>query len=159
MNNTYFLLLTIEEKTGGLFDFDGTLPFVAIEFLISMVILDKLLYKPILNIVSKRKNAFKSLRRRYEDRLLKVDVFKEKLNQLITSLNEEQKNTLVTFSSKIDENLNEQISIFEKIRMEMIIKLEQEITQIIDINNPETRNLKEFLMASTLANLVPNNNQ
>lgn len=47
-----FFLAT--EKTGGLFDFDGTLPLVAIQFLALMFLLNFILYTPLLNIINDR---------------------------------------------------------------------------------------------------------
>ena len=40
---------------GGLFDFDATLPLVAIQFLLLMVILNILLYNPLLTVIDERK--------------------------------------------------------------------------------------------------------
>lgn len=40
---------------GGLFDFDATLPLVAIQFLLLMVILNIVLYNPLLTIIDERK--------------------------------------------------------------------------------------------------------
>ena len=40
---------------GGLFDFDGTLPLVAIHFLSLVIILNILLYNPLLTIIEERK--------------------------------------------------------------------------------------------------------
>lgn len=40
---------------GGLFDFDGTLPLVAIQFLLLMVILNIILYNPLLTVIEERK--------------------------------------------------------------------------------------------------------
>ena len=40
---------------GGLFDIDATLPLVAIQFLILMVILNVILYTPLLNVMEERK--------------------------------------------------------------------------------------------------------
>ena len=40
---------------GGLFDIDATLPLVAIQFLILMVILNGILYTPLLNVMEERK--------------------------------------------------------------------------------------------------------
>ena len=40
---------------GGLFDFDATLPLVAIQFLLLMVILNIILYNPLLTIIDERK--------------------------------------------------------------------------------------------------------
>ncbi len=40
---------------GGLFDFDATLPLVAIQFLLLMVILNIILYNPLLTVIEERK--------------------------------------------------------------------------------------------------------
>lgn len=50
-----FFSLISEEKPGGLFDFDSTLPFVAIQFVLLMIVLKFILYSPVLNILKKRK--------------------------------------------------------------------------------------------------------
>lgn len=50
------VLFLATEKTGGLFDLDGTLPVVAIQFLVLMFILNWILYTPILDIVKERKD-------------------------------------------------------------------------------------------------------
>nr|YP_009455755.1 ATP synthase CF0 B' chain subunit II [Dictyopteris divaricata]YP_010205262.1 ATP synthase CF0 B' chain subunit II [Grateloupia livida]AQZ24966.1 ATP synthase CF0 B' chain subunit II [Dictyopteris divaricata]UAV85831.1 ATP synthase CF0 B' chain subunit II [Grateloupia livida] len=50
--NTLFLITT--EKTGGLFDFDGTLIVIVFQFILLMVILPSLLYNPLLDIMDER---------------------------------------------------------------------------------------------------------
>lgn len=62
----FFLLLTIEEKSGGLFDFDGTLPLTIFEFLVLMFILEKILYKPLSNITTIRIKNLKEKNERAE---------------------------------------------------------------------------------------------
>jgi F-type H+-transporting ATPase subunit b len=39
---------------GGLFDFGATLPLMAIQFLVLMVVLDSILYSPLLTVISER---------------------------------------------------------------------------------------------------------
>lgn len=55
---TYFSILISNSEIsgpGGLFDFDATLPLVAIQFLLLMVLLNILLYNPLLNVIEERK--------------------------------------------------------------------------------------------------------
>lgn len=47
-------ILISSEKTGGLFDFDGTLIVIAIQFILLMIILPSLLYNPLLDIIDER---------------------------------------------------------------------------------------------------------
>jgi len=56
MINLSILISTSEVSgPGGLFDIDGTLPLVAIQFLLLMVILNIILYSPLLTIIEERK--------------------------------------------------------------------------------------------------------
>ncbi|CAL8412564.1 unnamed protein product [Dictyota dichotoma] len=50
--NSIFLISV--EKTGGLFDFDGTLVVILIQFILLMIILPSLLYNPLLDIIDER---------------------------------------------------------------------------------------------------------
>ena len=53
----FSILLSSSEVSGpgGLFDIDATLPLVAIQFLILMVVLNIILYNPLLTIIEERK--------------------------------------------------------------------------------------------------------
>jgi F-type H+-transporting ATPase subunit b len=48
------ILVLSMEKAGGLFDFDGTLPIIAIQFLVLMFLLNIILYTPLLNTINER---------------------------------------------------------------------------------------------------------
>ena len=52
----FSILISTSEVTGpgGLFDINATLPLVAIQFLVLMVILNIILYNPLLNIITER---------------------------------------------------------------------------------------------------------
>jgi F-type H+-transporting ATPase subunit b len=52
IQTSYLVLAT--EKTGGLFDLDGTLPLVALQFLVLMFALNVILYTPLLNLIDDR---------------------------------------------------------------------------------------------------------
>jgi F-type H+-transporting ATPase subunit b len=53
MINQNFILLA-EEPAGGLFDFGATLPFIVIQFLLLMFILNLILYRPLIKLVNQR---------------------------------------------------------------------------------------------------------
>ena len=48
------ILIIGTEKTGGLFDFDGTLPIIVIQFVLFMFILNFILYTPLLDTIDER---------------------------------------------------------------------------------------------------------
>lgn len=53
-DNYNSILILSTEKTGGLFDFDGTLPVIALQFLIFMFVLNFILYTPLLDTIDER---------------------------------------------------------------------------------------------------------
>ena len=53
MINQIYILLA-EESAGGLFDFGATLPFIAVQFLLLMFILNLILYSPLIKLVNQR---------------------------------------------------------------------------------------------------------
>nr|YP_009315134.1 ATP synthase CF0 subunit II [Titanophycus setchellii]SCW23589.1 ATP synthase CF0 subunit II [Titanophycus setchellii] len=46
--------LNLAEAEGGLFDFNATLPLMALQFLILMVLLDSIFYKPVAKVLDER---------------------------------------------------------------------------------------------------------
>lgn len=54
ISTSNIIFLIGSEKTGGLFDFDGTLIIIALQFIILMIILPSLLYNPLLDIIDER---------------------------------------------------------------------------------------------------------
>jgi F0F1-type ATP synthase membrane subunit b/b' len=69
MINISLLLLNIEEKSGGLFDFDGTLPLTIFQFLGLMFILERVLYKPLSEIETIRAKNLKEKTEKAESTL------------------------------------------------------------------------------------------
>lgn len=55
MINFSTLILSKIDGPGGLFDFNATLPIVAVQFVLLMVILNIILYNPLLTIIEERK--------------------------------------------------------------------------------------------------------
>lgn len=53
-DNYNSILLLSTEKTGGLFDFDGTLPVIVLQFVLFMFILNFILYTPLLDTIDER---------------------------------------------------------------------------------------------------------
>ena len=139
-----FFLATIE-KPGGLFDLDGTLPLIAIQFLALMFLLNFILYTPLLTVINDRnfyisenlRNATSLLSqsnlllKQYESELLKV----RKEGQLeISKLKKQYKSILETevkFSQKIIEGFVQMISASLKVKKyEVFLSLESEIDSL-----------------------------
>ena len=52
--NEQILIVLAEEERGGLFDFGATLPLFAVQFLVLMVVLNLILYTPLLTLINNR---------------------------------------------------------------------------------------------------------
>lgn len=144
MSPNLILFLTLE-RSGGLFDFDGTLPVIGIQFLIFMFLLNTILYTPLLNVINERnqyinKNLAQAsiiltqankLTKQYEDQLLKA---RKKAQLEIASVQKVHKTILETeikFSQKIFDNYL--IKILNNLKIEkskILSSLEKEINSL-----------------------------
>jgi F-type H+-transporting ATPase subunit b len=66
-------LLTIVEGAGGLFDFNATLPLMALQFVLLMVILTFIFYKPVANILEERETFINTNLVQAAEKLTKAD--------------------------------------------------------------------------------------
>ena len=69
INISLLLLNNVEEKAGGLFDFDGTLPLTIFQFIGLTFILEKVLYKPLSEIENIRIENLKKKTQKAESTL------------------------------------------------------------------------------------------
>lgn len=149
MSKSSILFLTLE-KPGGLFDFDGTLPVIAIQFLILMFLLNVILYTPLLNVINERnqyinKNLAQAsilltqankLSKQYEDELLKA----RKEGQLeISTLQKLHKSILET-------EIKSSQQIFDNYLLKIINNLKVEKSRILASLEKEINSLSNEIM-------------
>lgn len=144
MSPNLILFLTLE-KSGGLFDFDGTLPVIGIQFLIFMFLLNTILYTPLLNVINERnqyinKNLAQAsiiltqankLTKQYEDQLLKA---RKKAQLEIASVQKVHKTILETEIKSSQKNFdNYLMKILNNLKVEksrILTSLEKEINSL-----------------------------
>ena len=89
MNTFYMLatqLLAMTEGAGGLFDFNATLPLMAIQFVLLMVVLTFIFYKPVSKVLEDREEYISGNRTQASDKLIKADeLYKQYDEQLKTA--------------------------------------------------------------------------
>jgi len=159
MNNIYFLLVSIEEKSGGLFDFDGTLPLIAIQFLVLMFILDKLLYTPILDKIFERKTALKNQEEQTEIKIKKTNIAAEKYNNFLAVNQAKVQSVLKDFEMNLDLKLEDKLKKFDQSRATTITKTEQSIEKTFSTDNTEIIGQYKKLLATIIVeNVIPTNN-
>jgi F-type H+-transporting ATPase subunit b len=76
MNNLLmplFQMLAISEGAGGLFDFNATLPFMALQFVLLTIVLTFVFYKPISNVLEERETLINTNLSTASEKLLKAD--------------------------------------------------------------------------------------
>lgn len=144
MSTNLILFLTLE-KPGGLFDFDGTLPVIGIQFLVFMILLNTILYTPLLNVINERnqyinKNLAQAsiiltqankLTKQYEDQLLKARKKAQLEVALVQKVHKTILETEIKFSQKIFDNYL--IKILNNLKIEksrILTSLEKEINSL-----------------------------
>ena len=88
--NTFFMLATkmlaMTEGAGGLFDFNATLPLMAIQFVLLMVVLTFIFYKPVSKVLEDREEYISGNLTQASDKLIKADeLYKQYDEQLKTA--------------------------------------------------------------------------
>jgi F-type H+-transporting ATPase subunit b len=91
---------------GGLFDFDATLPLVAIQFVLLTVILNIILYNPLLTIIEERKEYILTNLGKASEILAEANKLTEQYEQELTSVRKEAQ-LEITNSQKIHKEILE----------------------------------------------------
>jgi F-type H+-transporting ATPase subunit b len=91
---------------GGLFDFDATLPLVAIQFVLLMVILNVILYTPLLATISERNDFILNNLAKASETLAKANELTAQYEQELTNVRKEAQ-LEITNSQKIHKEILE----------------------------------------------------
>jgi F-type H+-transporting ATPase subunit b len=103
-----FSILISEEVSGpgGLFDLDATLPLVAIQFILLTIILNAILYSPLLTIIEERKEYILTNLGKASEILAEANKLTEQYEQELTSVRKEAQ-LEITNSQKIHKEILE----------------------------------------------------
>jgi F-type H+-transporting ATPase subunit b len=105
MVNFSTLLLSSEiSGPGGLFDFDATLPLVAIQFILLMVILNIVFYNPLLGAITERNDFILNNLAKASEVLTKANELTAQYQQELTSIRKEAQ-LEITNSQKIHKEI------------------------------------------------------
>jgi F-type H+-transporting ATPase subunit b len=88
--NTFFVptttMLAMTEGAGGLFDFNATLPLMAIQFILLTVVLTFIFYKPVAKVLDEREELISGRLTQASEKLVKADeLYKQYDEQLKTA--------------------------------------------------------------------------
>jgi F-type H+-transporting ATPase subunit b len=153
MTEEIFIVLTTNTK-GGLFDIGATLPLVALQFLILMIILNIILYKPLISLGNKRnENILDNLSKeseiilitsnmtnKYEESLLST---KKEAKQSITELQKIQKEK---FDIELNASQKSIEIVIQKILKNFSLKKQKALNNIaFEVSSLTTQILKDKL--------------
>jgi F-type H+-transporting ATPase subunit b len=71
--NTFFISTTTTVAAGGLFDFNATLPIMAIQFVLLTVVLTFIFYKPVGKVIDERETYINTNLSQASEKLIKAD--------------------------------------------------------------------------------------
>jgi F-type H+-transporting ATPase subunit b len=102
----FSILISSSEVSGpgGLFDIDATLPLVAIQFLLLMVVLNVILYNPLLTIIEERKEYILTNLSKASEILAEANKLTTQYEQELDSVRKEAQ-LEITNSQKILKNI------------------------------------------------------
>lgn len=108
---TIVLATEAVEKTaeGGLFDFDATLPVMAIQFLVLAALLNKLFYKPIGQVIDDRSEYIRTNLVEAKERLQKVEDLASQYEQELRNVRREAQDVIATAQAEAQKVVADEI--------------------------------------------------
>jgi len=129
---------------GGLFDIDATLPLVAIQFVLLMVILNALLYSPLLTIIEERKEYILNKLAKASEVLSQANELTAQYEQELSSVRKEAQ-LEITNSQKIHKEI---LEIELNISQKYIDNLLESITEdLLDKKNTALNSLDTIVQS------------
>jgi F0F1-type ATP synthase membrane subunit b/b' len=151
-----FFLLNIEEKIGGLFDFDGTLPLTIFQFIGLVFILEKILYNPLSKIETVRIENLKEKTQKAQSILNAANFLIELYNTEV--LNIEKKITFLLKQDNLElkDHFQKQLVELNKNSINMIVEIEQDIHKKVTtlLENEKVKNASTNIAAIIINQII-----
>ena len=114
INFSILISLSEIEGPGGLFDINATLPLVAIQFILLMVLLNVILYSPLLTIIEERKDYVLSNLAEASEKLAQAKELTTQYEQDIENAEKEAQLAIANSQKKHKEILDLELDIAQK---------------------------------------------
>merc|ERR1712023_500554 len=128
-------MLVMTEGAGGLFDFNATLPLMALQFILLTVVLTFIFYKPVSKVIDEREAYINGNLTTASEKLIKAD-------ELYNEYDEKLKSARVTAQATIAQSEKEAKDI---VALE-ITQARQDATKLIDQTNKELDTQKSLAL-------------
>ena len=151
MNNLLISLaqsLAISEGAGGLFDFNATLPLMALQFVLLTTILTFVFYKPVAKVLEERETLISGNLATASERLLKADELYQQYDEQLkdarknaqTIISEAEKEAKQVVAEEINQARKDAASLIDKTNRELetqktsaLEKLDSQIDELSDL--------------------------
>jgi F0F1-type ATP synthase membrane subunit b/b' len=156
MINISLLLLSVEEKSGGLFDFDGTLPLTIFQFIGLTFILEKVLYNPLSNIENIRIENLKKKTQKAELTLSGANFLAELYNSEVSNVEKKIDVLLKQDDIELKEHFQKQLVELTQSSVTTIIDTEQDINKKITglSSNEKVKNASTTIAAIIINQII-----
>jgi len=142
-------MLAMNEGAGGLFDFNATLPLMAIQFILLTVVLTFIFYKPVAKVIDDRESYINGNLTQASDKLIKADeLYKQYDEQLkearvnaqsVIAKSEKEAKDIValeigqarTDAAKLIEQTNKELEAQKSLALEKLETQVDELSQLI----------------------------
>jgi F-type H+-transporting ATPase subunit b len=114
INFSTLISLSEVEGPGGLFDINATLPLVAIQFILLMVLLNVILYSPLLTIIEERKEYVLSNLAEASEKLAQAKELTTQYEQDIENAEKEAQSAIINSQKRHKEILDLELDIAQK---------------------------------------------
>ncbi|WP_071517312.1 F0F1 ATP synthase subunit B' [Geitlerinema sp. PCC 9228] len=114
---TYWSILLAAEtaaEEGGLFDFDATLPLMAVQFLILAAILNAIFYKPLGKAIDEREDYVRSNKEEAKERLQKAEQLRVQYEQQVAQARKQSQEAIAAAQAEAQETMSQQIAEAQK---------------------------------------------
>jgi len=139
-------MLTMTEGAGGLFDFNATLPLMAVQFILLTVVLTFVFYKPVAKVIDERETYINENLTTASEKLIKADeLYKEYDEQLKTAridaqaiIAKSEKEAKDVVANEISESRKDTVKLIERTNKELetqkSLALQQLETQVDELS-------------------------
>lgn len=116
MNNLLNILVlqALEESGGGLFDFNATLPLMALQFLALIIILNIIFYKPVTNILDERDEYIRNSLTTASTALVKANELTKQYEQELASSRKRAQDIIKNAQEQAQKIVSEQMKIAQQ---------------------------------------------
>jgi F-type H+-transporting ATPase subunit b len=107
---TFLLAVEAAEKSGGLFNFDATLPIMAVQFLLLVVILNAIFFKPLTKSIDDRNDYVRTNIVEAKERLEKAQVLARQYEQELAETRKSAQSMIAAAQADAAKLRNQQIA-------------------------------------------------